>query len=132
MGTQQQLTTQQVELLILIKEIADFDKEQPGNIPQGGVGEIIVSNNIMTSEELKEVSEVLESYGYLHGNYELTMDGKQYVELFEEYLQEKDKNPSVENKPFLQINIQNLEVALAKIDIFGKTIKLLELIKGKK
>lgn len=138
MGTQQQLTTEQAELLVLIKEIEDFDKEQPGHIPEGGVGEIIVSSEIMTANEFNDITDILENYGYLQNDCELTMDGRQYVELFQEYLQKKAENPSVEQVTFSLINIEKMEGSIAKISILdnvGKWPKLLQAavkaIKGK-
>lgn len=77
MGTQQALTTEQIELLIIISEIEEFDRKHPRNIPQGGIKEILESSNIMTSEEFKRLANVLEYYGYLHNGDELTIDGKQ-------------------------------------------------------
>lgn len=133
MGTQQQLTTEQVELLILIKEIEDFNKEQSGNIPEGGVGEIIVSNGVMTADEFDNITDILENYGYLQNDYELTTDGRQYIKIFQEYLQKKAKTTNVEHISFSLINIEKLELAIAKIDILNNLGKWLELLnKAKK
>lgn len=133
MGTQQQLTTEQIELLILIKEIEDFNREQPGNIPDGGVGEIIVSSGVMTADELKDTTDILENYGYLQNDYELTIDGRQYIKIFQEYLQKKAENPNVEHISFSLLNIEKLELSLAKIDILSNLGKWIELFgKAKK
>lgn len=142
MGTQQQLTTEQAELLVLIKEIEDFDKQNPRNIPPGGVKEILDGSNIMSPEKFDQLAKTLEYYGYLHMGDELTIDGIQYVELFQEYLQKKTENPSVEYVPFSLINIEHMEIhlfdSIAKISILdnvGKWPKLLQAavkaIKGK-
>ena len=41
MGTQQALTTEQLELLIIIDEIETFDRVHPDNMPAGGIKEIL-------------------------------------------------------------------------------------------
>lgn len=132
MGTQQQLTTEQAELLILIKEIEDFNREEPGHIPDGGVGRLLVENTNVTPDELDIITETLEYYGYLQNDYELTIDGRQYVELLKEYLQKKTENPCVEHISFSLLNIEKLELSFAKIDILsnlGKWIELFEKVK---
>lgn len=41
MDTQQALTTEQLELLIIIDEIETFDRVHPDNMPAGGIKEIL-------------------------------------------------------------------------------------------
>ena len=129
----QALTTEQAELLLMIYDIEEFDEEQPENIPIGGIGEILDENQIMSGKEFKRLAERLEYYGYLHNGDELTADGKQYVELFKEYLKQKEKNPTLENKSFSLINIDNLgiklEANIGNCDVFGES-GIRELVKG--
>lgn len=132
MGTQQQLTTQQTELLVLIKEIQDYYAGDLEPHTPGEIKESIDTSYIMETEELESALNALEYYGYLGDDYELTTDGRQYVELFQEYLQEKAKNSNVEHNSFKLINIEKLEVAFAKVDLLGGWAKLLGGIKGKR
>lgn len=134
MGTQQALTTEQVELLILINDIEDFDREHPGNIPTGGIKEILDSSNVMEPEKFSQLANVLEHYGYLHNGDELTIDGKQYIELFKEYLKQKAEKPNVEHISYSLINIENLEhnleLCLGKISILESLGEISDLLKN--
>lgn len=134
MGTQQTLTTEQVELLIIISEIEKFDSVHPGNIPDGGIKEILESSNIMTTEKFCQLANILEYYGYLHNGDELTIDGKQYVELFKEYLRQKAENPNVEHNSYSLLNIGklefNLEVCFGKISILENLGEISDLLKN--
>ena len=140
MGTSQALTTEQIELLILIECIEEFDKENPGNIPNGGIREILVENSIMELEDFDRITEVLEYYGYLKNGDELSIDGRQYINLFKEYLKEKSNEPMIVHSSYSLINIGNLELNLeacvAKIgyfenlkDIVNSIEKLLQRVK---
>lgn len=134
MGTQQTLTTEQVELLIIISEIEKFDSVHPGNIPAGGIKEILENSNIMTSEKFCQLANILEYYGYLHNGDGLTIDGKQYVELFKEYLRKKAENPNVEHNSYSLLNIRklefNLEVCFGKISILENLGEISDLLKN--
>ena len=134
MGTQQQLTTEQTELLIMISEIEEFDSVHPGNIPDGGIQEILECGDIMTSEEFCQLANVLTYYGYLHNGDELTIDGKQYVELFKEYLRQKAQNPNVVHNSYSLLNIEKLEfnlgVCLGKISILENLGEISDLLKN--
>lgn len=133
MGTQQALTTEQVELLILIDSIEEFESKNPGNIPPGGIKEILDSSNVMEPEKFSQLANVLEHYGYLHNGDKLTIDGKQYIELYKEYLSQKAETPSVQHNSYSLINIgkldSNLEISFGKISILGKVGSLSELLK---
>lgn len=133
MSTQQALTTEQVELLIIISEIEKFDSVHPGNIPDGGIKEILNNSSIMTPEEFDQLANILEHYGYLHHGDELTIDGKQYVELFKEYLRQKAENPNVEHNSYSLVNIGklefDLEVCLGKISILENLGEISDLLK---
>lgn len=140
MGTSQALTTEQIELLILIECIEDFDKENPGNVPLGGIKEILDTNSLMEPEDFDRIAKVLEYYGYLENGDELTIDGRQYISLFKEYLEEKSNEPMIVHNSFSLINVGNLELNLeacvAKIgcfenlrDIVNSIEKLLQRVK---
>lgn len=134
MGTQQVLTTEQIELLIIIDDIEEYDRKHPGNIPAGGIKEILESSSIMTSEEFKRLANVLEYYGYLHNGDELTIDGKQYIELFKEYLKQKSENPNIEHISYSLLNFEkleiNLEACLSKISILENLGEIPDLLKN--
>lgn len=133
MGTQQALTTEQAQLLIIINGIEEFDSVHPGNIPAEGIKGILESSNIMTSEKFCQLANILEYYGYLHDGDELTIDGKQYVELFKEYLRQKAENPNVEHNSYSLLNIGklefDLEVCLGKISILENLGEISDLLK---
>lgn len=134
MGTQQALTTEQTELLIIIDEIEEFDRKHPGNIPLGGIKEILESSNVMTSKEFSQLANVLGHYGYLHNGDELTIDGKQYIELFKEYLKQKAENPNIEHISYSLLNIEKLEInfeaCLSKISILENLGEIPDLLKN--
>lgn len=125
MGTQQALTTRQLEILILIKEIEDMkaqsDDEQKthnseilDNIFKDESGEKdddTLEYHRYLDESWEKAVNTLDYYGYLD-DFKLTIDGKQYIELFMEYLENKAENPSVEHVTFSLINIEKLEVKL--------------------
>lgn len=134
MGTQQVLTTEQIEFLIIIDDIEEYDRKHPGNIPAGGIKEILESSSIMTSEEFKRLANVLEYYGYLHNGDELTIDGKQYIELFKEYLKQKAENPNIEHISYSLLNIEKLEIGLeaclSKISVLENLGEIPDLLKN--
>ena len=89
-----ELTVEELEVLYLIKAIADFDKENPGNIPAGGVGEVIVSNGVKEPEEFDKITDVLFKNGLTDADNWITKEGCEYLKSFESDLQEdKSKMP---------------------------------------
>ena len=135
MGTQKSLTTEQLELLIMIDEIEEFDKKHPGNIPAGGIKEVLDSSNVMGDEDFSRIASVLEDYGYLHNGDELTVAGKNYIEFFQEYLEQKAKDVKTEHRTFALVNIEQLNFSLleslGKISILenvGEVTKLLNIV----
>ena len=57
-------------------------------------------------------------YGYIHNGDELTVDGKQYIELFKEYLKQKSEDIKIEHVSFSLLNIEKLNLTL--FDSLGK------------
>ena len=111
MGTHQELTTEQIEFLILIKEIEQYrEKAEEEIIPTNK--EIITQDNYMTVDEAESFANRLQYYGYLDKYYELTVDGEQYIDLFKDYLKQKALNPVIEHASFSLINIEELEFSL--------------------
>lgn len=94
-----QLTTEEIDLLLTIGLIMEFDQKSPNNIPNGGVNEIIVSNNIMEYEKFEEVEDSLYEYGLLDDEDFLTEKGKAYLEQLEKDLKglQKDKGAKCGN-----------------------------------
>lgn len=113
MGTQQALTTEQLELLVFIDEIQGYEKEHPNSIPAGGIKEVLDSSSIMDSDNFSRIANVLEYYGYIHNGDELTIDGKQYIDLFKEYLEQKAQDATIQHISFSLINFEKLELSLA-------------------
>ena len=75
-----QLTPEELEILILIKTIEDFEEENPGNLPPGGIGEVIVSSDIKTPEEFDKITDVLYENGLTDEDNATTSKGKEYIE----------------------------------------------------
>lgn len=113
MGTQQALTTEQLELLVIIDEIQEYDKEHPNSIPAGGIKEVLDSSSIMDSDNFNRIAHVLEYYGYIHNGDELTVDGKQYIDLFKEYLEQKSQDITIQHMSFSLINFEKLDLSLS-------------------
>lgn len=121
MGTQQTLTTEQVEIMILIDEINKYlaENKEKLAVPMSET----IDGCIATEDRCVEICKVLEYYGYVKsvGNdYALTMDGKQYIGLFKDYLDMKAVNPIIIHNSFSLLNIENIkadiEGCLAKLD----------------
>lgn len=130
MGTNQQLTTEQLELLILLNEINVF-KENLDEELETGVKESITSDNYMSVEKFEEMAEVLEHYGYIHDiyDYEPTIDGVQYLRLFKEHLEVQENKPTIViNNQFSLVNTVNLRLGLFN-SMFGSSLES-ELLKG--
>ena len=121
----QALTTEQAELLLMIYDIEEFRIKYPTRLPVEGIQGILEGSHLMDTERFDEVADRLEYYGYLHKGDELTTDGKQYVELFKEYLEQKEKNPAIEGNIYSLINIDNIGVKLegniGNCDVFGES-----------
>lgn len=128
MGTSQQLTTEQLELLILLNEINVF-KEKLDEELETGVHEIIVSSHVMKAEKFDEIADVLEHYGYINDEYEPTEEGIQCLRLYKEYLenQEKESTTTV-NKKFTLVDTLNIRLGLLN-SMFGMSLES-ELLKG--
>lgn len=145
MGTQQELTTEQVEVLVWTGIIEVFDKEQPGNIPAGGIKEILDCNNIMNHTTYEECAKALDYYGYLQNGDELTTDGKQYIALLAEEIETPapvNQNIVIVNNKSSLLNIEKIENDLdlslikleASIDLPDMSVgikKLLQVLKEK-
>ena len=79
MAGQQTLTEAEMSLLITLRAISDFNKDNPGNIPEGGIGEVVVSNGLMDPDELDELSDSLIEKGLINVEYLLTTTGEKFV-----------------------------------------------------
>ncbi len=89
-----QLTTAEIEILITISMIMEFESENSGNIPNGGIDEIIVSNNIMESDLYERVVNSLCHYGLIDEEDFLTESGQNYIKQLKKDADniKKDKN----------------------------------------
>lgn len=137
MGTNQELTTEQVEVLIVIDEINKYLAKTREFLRDKMA--VVIDESLHTTDGCMAVIEVLEYYGYvkecedIDDEYELTIDGKQYLALFKEYLNEKSNNPVIIHNSFSLINIENLKVNIdacfGKIDLaleFGDLFKKID------
>lgn len=124
MGTQHTLTTEQLELLFLLRAIEEFGEENGNETP---VFEILTQADYMEPETADELLGVLSGYGYIDADDKLTVDGKQYIALIEEASQRKKETTNIEiNNSFSLINIEKLVVGLdTSIELggFGDLVK---------
>ena len=109
------LTERELELLLLIKSICEFDAENPGNIPEGGIGEIAVSNGIYEPDEYKECIQKLDQLGFVDEDDKVTTAGNEYIEEFKRLL---DETLAGENKVSLS---EELKHYFKKLHDFIKT-----------
>lgn len=107
------LTTDELHLLIAINAITEFDKKNPGNIPFGGIHEIVVSNGIMKADEFDKNANSLMDCGLIDEDYFINEDGKRYISVFLNELDKKieDNNATCE----ISCNKIDLNVLLEKI-----------------
>ena len=129
MSTQQQLTTEQAEVLITLSLLEKFEDE----------GDISMSEKIdrfswdcigVDGDEVDELLETIEYYGYINSESCLTIDGKQYIALLSEHLDKKSENPSIViNNQFTLINIEKLN---AGINAVIESVGICDTIKGVK
>jgi len=119
MGTQQALTTEQLELLLLICSIEERKRKE--ELPP--VDEVINQSCIYGAGKYDELTGVLNHYGYIDYTDNLTIDGRQYVDLFLEDLQKKAENPNIViNNQFTLINIEALNAGINSfVDIAGES-----------
>ena len=75
-----QLTTAEMEILILISSIKEFESENPENELKCGVGEVIVSNELMEPDLYERVSDSLYQLGLIDDEDSLTDAGQSYIE----------------------------------------------------
>lgn len=142
MGTQQELTTEQLEVLILIDDVNNYITENKVDLESSIVE--ILDNLIKTKEAKLEICKTLEHYGYIgydeedesseESDYLVTEDGKQYIRLFKEYLDAKSENISITHNSYSLINIGKLQMkidaCLGKANISANLGDVAELIKG--
>lgn len=75
-----QLTTAEMEILILISTIREFESENPENELKCGVDEVIVSNELMEPDEYQRVADSLYHLGMIDDKDFLTEAGQSYIE----------------------------------------------------
>lgn len=90
------LTTEELDLLLTIFAITEFDKENPGNIPEGGVGEVLVSSSVMEPEDFDRLSDNLLNYGLINEDCLITALGIEYINNFTEDLKQMEINSKAE------------------------------------
>ena len=94
-----QLTTAEMEILSIIATVMEYNEKNPGNIPTGGIDEIIVSNGLMESEVYERGADSLFHYGLIDSEDFLTEAGNNYINQFanDAVKLKKDKNAVCEN-----------------------------------
>ena len=95
------LTERELELLLLIKSICEFDAENPGNIPEGGIGEIAVSNGIYEPDEYKECLQELRRLKLVDGDEKITEAGNDCLIEYYTEAEKICKEKGIEN-PFAE------------------------------
>lgn len=92
---------------------------------------------LITEDRCVEICKVLEYYGYVKSvgdDYALTIDGKQYIGLFKDFLHKKADDSIVVHNTFSLINIEkaqaDIEMCLGKLDFSLKVDGLIEALKS--
>ena len=80
MGTHQPLTTAQVTVLTLLKDLDELEDIK-------AVDKFCWDSVGINWDEETEIFATLEHYGYIDDERNLTLDGKQYLNLLKEYIQ---------------------------------------------
>ena len=122
-----ELTVEELEVLYLIKAIADFDKENPGNIPAGGVGEVIVSNGVKEPEEFDKITDVLFKNGLTDADNWITKEGCEYLKSFESDLQQEKCKMSKEKLAEL---LKRLKKVVSKDNVFKGVTNICTILEG--
>lgn len=134
----QELTTKQVEFLILVQALNNYRKESNDEIIASNK-EIITQDGYMDVDTVEDLENKLIEFGYLtiEEDYELTIAGQQYIDLFTEHLEhleEKKGDTSNTVNHYSLINLEklqlSLEVNLAKLDLLGDIRKICNLLSG--
>lgn len=129
------LTARELELLILIKSIWDYEAENPGNIPAGGIGEIAVSNLIYKPDEYEECLQKLNQFGFVDKKDKVTTAGNEYIEEFKSSLDEAlaeengDTLPK-EKKNYFQELDQFLKSDLQKYPLINNVYIIVTIMAG--
>ena len=121
MSTTQMLTTEQVEIMMLIDAINEYEEINGRlEVPMSET----IDGCIATEDRCVNICERLKYYGYVisvDNGYALTIDGKQYIDLFNDYLAVKANNPQAVHNSYSLINIEkmqlDLEPCLAKLSV---------------
>ena len=139
MSTLQELTTEQLEVLIVMDDVYNCIEEKNYEL-EVSIAECLDGILKIKSSTL-EILEALENYGYIeygaNNDYVLTVAGKQYIKLFNEYLDLKESKPTeteVKKYPFISINIGqlniSLEACLVKFSFSSSLLNLAEKIRN--
>ena len=83
------LTERELELLLLIKSIWEFEATNPDNIPQSGIGEIVVSSLIYEPDEYDKCIEKLDELGFVDEEDKITTAGNDYIAEFKRLVDEE-------------------------------------------
>ena len=130
MGTHQPLTTAQVTVLTLLKDLDELEDIK-------AVDKFCWDSVGINWDEETEIFATLEHYGYIDDERNLTLDGKQYLNLLKEYIQKvEDTKKSKKRERNINI-ILNANLSVINIDkiieFFGSLIDVSkEVGKGKK
>lgn len=129
------LTARELELLLLIKSIWEFEAENPGNIPRGGIKEIVVSSLIYESDEYEECLQKLEQLGFVDKKDKVTTAGNDYIEEFKSSIDETltEKNGDTlpkEKKNYLRELCQLLNTDLKKYPIIDNACTIIAIAAG--
>lgn len=81
------MTNREFELLLLINNIWEFEKINPGSIPEGGIEEVIVGNAMKTgtadgaydSDEYRDCLQGLRKERLVNDKTEITSKGKKFL-----------------------------------------------------
>ena len=105
------LTEREFDLLVLIKSIWDFEEKNPGNIPEGGIGEIAISSFDYEPDEYEECLQELRQLKLVDGDEKITEAGNDCLIEYYTEAEKICKEKGIEN-PFAE-QLQQLR-ALSK------------------
>lgn len=91
------LTERELDLLVLIKSIWDFEEKNPGNIPDGGIGEIAVSGLEYEPDEYKECLQELRQLKLVDGDEKITEAGNDCLIEYYTEAEKMCKEKGIEN-----------------------------------
>ena len=115
---ERKLTTEQMEILMLLNEITEYVEKETIELDVE-LNEVIACGFEKDGDLVNEITEQLETYGYVDEDSVPTYAGKRYLELFMEYVKKQKEQPqtvinnkdTVVNNSYSLISIEELKLS---------------------